>query len=529
MMDRLQLRGRSLLPSLAVICLVFLPVFVALARRYALRPPSDPAVSAVSRQHFELFQGGELNPLLVENAKDRIRSLLERGDHAAVEASLRPGEQFVVHVRALAELGTDEAGAILERQLQRHFTNDRVEQTWYRIDVVSGLRQLNREECLPHLLACAEYAQHSPLGSVFAAETTGFLGFAGYLRQPDTPLGSAALRLLHRVLEGFRVCLPPQVAIETRLGEMVEAVWDARPERPDPLVVRVLAEARRYIRRLPIARKLLADDSAQRDAFLWQTSRLEVIEASIDQYLDEVGPQLVRQLAGAHGARLDALLETVRDLRVESADVLLPLAVQPGFDRLEGALDVLLWSNDPRVEGWLCHLVRKNVALETRASRRKLLVRPSGRIAFPYAAALRAMRRHYSRDAEAILLLASRDGHVGYRRSALESLGWFEPFRADEVIQCLEECRRGHDPDVRRAARAALGRLGERTALAWFRQGLASEEPQYLHEAIQAIALEGLTLLWPELDRFVDSADPDLAYHAGEATVLLSEQLGSSC
>jgi hypothetical protein len=518
-----------LLPSLAVICLVFLPVFVALARRFALRPAVDSTISAVSRQHFELFQGGELNPLLVENAKDRIRGLLANGDHAAVEASLKPGEQFVIHVRALTELGTDEAGEILERQLKRHFTNDRVEQTWYRIDVVTGLRQLNREECLPHLLACAEFAEHAPLGSVFAAETTGFLGFAGYLKQPGTPLGSAALRLLHRVLEGFRVCLPPQVAIETRLGEMVEAVWDSRPAQPDPLVVRVLAEARRYIRRLPIARKLLAEDSSQRDAFLWQTSRLEAIESSIDEYLDEVGPKLVRSILSVHGSRLDSLLETVRDLRVESADVLLPLAVQPGFDRLEAALGVLTWSNDPRVEAWLCRLVRQHVPLETRAIRRKLLFRPCGRLSFPYAAALRAMRRHYSRDAEAILLLATRDGHVGYRRAALESLGWFEPFRSVEVIQSLEECRRGHDPDVRRAARAALGRLGERTALSWFRQGLASDEPQYLHEAIQTIATEGLTLLWPELDRFVDSTDPDLAYHAGEATVLLSEQLGSSC
>jgi hypothetical protein len=515
----------ALLPSLAVICLVFLPVFVVLARRFVLRPSSDAMISAVSRQHFELFQGGELNPMLVDSAKERLRGLLERGDHAAVEASLRPGEQFIIQVRALAELGTDAAGQILERQLRRHFTNDRVEQTWYRIDLVSGLRQLNREECLPHLLACADYAEHAPLGSVFAAETTGFIGFAGYLRQPGTPLGSAALRFLLRVLEGFRVCLPPQVAIETRLGEMVEAVWDTRPARPDPLVIRVLNEARRYIRRLPIARKPLADDGAQRDAFLWQMSRLEAIEASIDEYLENVGPQLVRQLATAQGPRFDALLETVRDLRVDAAEILLPLASRPGFDRLEATFDVLLWSKDPRVGGWLCRQIRKHVPLENRAIRRKFLIRPCGRLAFPYAAALRAMRRHYSHDAEEVLLLATRDGYLPYRRAALESLGWFEPFRSAEVIQALEECRRSHDPDVRRAARAALGRLGERSALAWFRQGLASDDPQYLHEAIQAIALEGLTLLWPELDRFLDSNDPDLAYHAGEATVLLSEQM----
>src|SRR5206468_10850777 len=100
----------------------------------------------------------------VETAKARFRDLLERGEVAAVEASLRPGTQYVVQVRALAELGTDAAGLILERQLQRRLTEDQIEQSWYWIDLASGLRSLNRSQSLPHSLRCAEATLDRPLG-----------------------------------------------------------------------------------------------------------------------------------------------------------------------------------------------------------------------------------------------------------------------------------------------------------------------------------------------------------------------------
>src|SRR5437588_3490978 len=146
-------------------------------------------LSAVSRQHIDLFQGGQLSEAAVEAAKARFRDLLERGDVEAVEASLRGGVQYVVQVRALAELGTDDAGRILERQLHRRLTDDEIEQSWYWIDLASGLRTLNRAQSLPHLLRCAEVAGDIPLGHFFAAETICFLGFPGYLRQQDSALG----------------------------------------------------------------------------------------------------------------------------------------------------------------------------------------------------------------------------------------------------------------------------------------------------------------------------------------------------
>src|SRR5712692_5392176 len=187
---------------------ILMPMLMAavflLARHLYRRPYAKEELSAVSRQHIDLFQGGQLSESAVESVKTRFRELLERGEVEAVEASLRPGTQYVVQVRALAELGTEDAGLILERQLQRRLTEDQIEQSWYWIDLANGLRSLNREQSLPHLLRCSEAAGELPLGHFFAAETICFLGLAGYLRQLDTGLGRSALRVLHRAIEGLR-------------------------------------------------------------------------------------------------------------------------------------------------------------------------------------------------------------------------------------------------------------------------------------------------------------------------------------
>src|SRR5262249_50792383 len=158
---------------------------------------------------------------------------------------------------------------------------------------------------------------------------------------PHTPLGQSALRLLHRVLEGFRICLPPQVAIEMRLGEMVEAGWDARPTPADPLVGRLLVEAQRYLRRLPAAGKLLAGESADQEAFLWQASRLESLEPALREYLQEAAREMSTQLATVRGEPFEQTLQALCDLRAEAAPQLLPIATKLPFDRLEGTLEAL--------------------------------------------------------------------------------------------------------------------------------------------------------------------------------------------
>src|SRR5437016_2158058 len=147
---------------------VLLPMLLAaaflLGRHWHRRQESNREPSPVSRQHIDLFQGGQLSESAIESTKARFRELLERGELDAIEASLRPGTHYVIQVRALAEIGTDDAGRILERQLQRRLTNDLIEQSWYWIDLANGLRNLNREQSLPHLLRCAEAAGELPLG-----------------------------------------------------------------------------------------------------------------------------------------------------------------------------------------------------------------------------------------------------------------------------------------------------------------------------------------------------------------------------
>jgi hypothetical protein len=515
-----------------MIVAVVVPMLTAaaflLGRHLHRRPARGEELSAVTRQHIDLFQGGQLSQALLDATKARFRDLLERGELAAVEASLRPGVQYVVQVRALAELGTDEAGRILERQLQRRLTDDQMEQSWYWIDLASSLRALNRVQSLPHLLRCAEAAGDIPLGHFFAAETVCFLGFAGYLRQPETPLGRAALRVLHRALEGLRYGVQPFMVTEARLGEAIERLWDHRPEAVHPLMARVAVETLRLLRRAPHARALVPEEVADREAFDLQMSRLTVLEPVLSDYLQEAVPALRPGLARARGQELRDVLQALNDLRAEAGGEVMELLARPGCAQAELAVELLTWSREPRVGPWLRAWVGRLVSPVRRAQwRRKPRAprRPSVPLDVPYRAALRALRGHPSAETERFLLQAAGDWDPTYRAAALSSLGWWEPLRPAETLAALQQARRDPSPEVRQAARAALARLGERQALQWFRQALTGEEPQRVHEAIQVVSGEGLTLLWPDLDRLADAEDQDVAQHACEALERMSEEM----
>jgi hypothetical protein len=515
-----------------VIMTLLLPLLMAAAflfgrflhrRRYL-----GEELSPVTRQHIDLFQGGQLSESAVESAKARFRDLLERGEVEAVERSLRPGVHYVVQVRALAEIGTDDAGRILERQLGRRLTEDQIEQTWYWIDLASGLRSLNRQQSLPHLLRCAEAAGDQPLGHFFAAETVCFLGFAGYLREPDSPLGRSALRVLHRTLEGLRYGLPPQVVAEARLGELIESLWEHRPDRVHPLVVRVFFEALRQLRRAPHGEQALAEEKSEQEAFHWQMSRLAALEGVLEDYLQEAPRPLCKALAKTSGSEQRDYLHALADLRAETAPALLPLLAQPRLAQAELAVEVLTWSSDPQVGPFLRDWAGRKLSLTRRALHRRLPVPPRHRSVpadLPYRAILRSLRSHPSSETEAFLVLAARDWDPTYRAAAVGSLGWWEPVQRRQVLRCLQESRRDPNPEVRQAARAALARLGERQALQGFRQALGGEDTRHVHEAIQAVASESLTLLWPDLDRLADASDPEIAHHAREALERLREEL----
>src|SRR5579885_3209715 len=327
-----QLNEQASAMQVVTFLIVLLPLLLAAALLWARRRQEQALrdeLSPISRQHIDLFQGGQLSESAIESTKARFRELLERGEVEAVEASLRPGMQYVVQVRALAELGTEDAGRILERQLQRRLTEDQIEQSWYWIDLANGLRSLNRSQSLPHLLRCAESAGDLPLGHFFAAETICFLGFTGYLRQRGTPLGRAALRVLHRALEGLRVGVPPQMIAEARLGEAVEALWDDRPAGDDPLVVRVFLEALRQLRRAPHAEAALAGEGPEQEAVAWQMSRLAALEAGLTDYVGEAPAALCRALAETPAEDHRDFLLALADLRADAAAAVLPLVAAP--------------------------------------------------------------------------------------------------------------------------------------------------------------------------------------------------------
>jgi hypothetical protein len=173
-------------------------------------------------------------------------------------------------------------------------------------------------------------------------------------------------------------------------------------------------------------------------------------------------------------------------------------------------------------------LVLERVAMVRRAQSRRRAApprRPSVPAEVPYRAVLRALRGHQSAQVEPFLLLAARDWDPTIRAAAVSSLGWWEPLRRADVLLTLQDSRRDPSPEVRHTARAALARLGERQALQWFRQTLTSEDPHRVHETIQTIAFEGLTLLWPDLDRLADAEDADVAHHAREALERLCEDM----
>jgi hypothetical protein len=464
----------------------------------------------------------------LETAKRRLRTMLEHGETAAVEASLRPGTHFVVQVRALAEIGTDDAGLILERQLLRRMTDDQVEQSWYWIDLANSLRALNREQSLPHLLRCAESASEAPLGHFFAAETVCFLSFAGYLRQFDAPLGRSALRVLHRALEGLRFGVPPQVVAEARLGEAIEGLWDNRPETAHPLVARVFVEVLRQVRRAPHIEQLLSEERSELETYQWQMSRLAALEPVLSDYLSDVPEFLCADLPKAPAAEQRDYLLALNDLRAESAAAVLPLLSGGRYPHPDLATEVLTWSSDPRVGPFLRGWAAQRVPMDRRALKRRLPGSPRRRSVpadMPYRAILRALRGHPSAESESFLLLAALDWDPAFRVAAVSSLGWWEPVDRPGALCCLQESRRDPNAEVRQAARAALARLGERQALQWFRQAIYGQDAHSVHEAIQVVVAEGLTLLWPDLDRLADAEDRDLAYHAREALERFSEEM----
>jgi hypothetical protein len=515
-----------------LVIVAFVGIMIAVAYRLGRAAPRRSAqqslLSPVTQQHLHLFQGGRLSEAAVETAKARLRALLERGRVADAEATLRPGLQFAVQVQALAELGSPHAGTIFRRQLQRRLSDDPVEQSWYWIDLAHGIRHLGRADCLPHLLRCPATGGEVPLGQFYAAETACCPGFADVLRRPLSPLGRAALRVLHLALRGLRHGVPPQTVGEGRLGEAVARLWRNRPDRADPLVVRVLVEALRLLRRADHAEHALAGNPHGAETLRRQLGELLTLEDAFADYLADAPAGLSADLATAADDRRPDLLAALEELRADAAAVVLPrVRIWPAAHR-PAAVRLLAFGRERDIAPALIAWARQWVQPERRARRLPRAYpppRPTVPDAVPYVAILQALRRHPSAEAEAFLRAAARDWDPTIRTTAVGSLGWWDPVEPAAVRDVLRTGRDDGSGDVRLAAEAALARLGERRALQFFRQTLVGESDTPVPEAVRRVAAEGLTWLWPELDVLADADDPEVAHHAREAVEQLREEL----
>lgn len=509
------------------LALVALVAGVFVVRWYRRRRPAQEPLSAVCQQHIELFHGGQLDDVELDATKKKYAQWLHDNEIDRIEASLVPGLSYVVRVRALAELGTDQACRILERQLGRIIIDDAVEQSWYWIDVAHCLHMLAHEESLPALLDRLTEVDDFPLVHFYAAEIVAFHGFSSYLSDFPDRYGEAAIRAVHRTLEGLRCGISAQIVAETRLGEMIESIWDQHHKQVHPLLVRLFSEVLRHQRRAAQYSIDLSEEHFEQEAYEMQVSHMATLEDDLITYLAQAKQLLPKRTDRTTPEALRDWLEALQELRADAGVTLVRLLRDnPNLPLSEQAIITLGWSKAPQAAAFLRETAARTLpASQKQSSWWPWASKQHSHQAPVTAAALIALRNHPSEESEQLILAGARSADLLIRSSAISSLGWWEPVRRKAVQMYLQDARYDSDGDVRHAARAALARLGERQALQWFRQGLASENRQIVMESIQAIADEGITLLWPELDLLVDEEEPDLASCAREALEQMQEEL----
>ncbi len=489
---------------------------IGLWLRARRRERRQDVVSEVCAQHVYLFRGGHLSESAIQSSRAALEPLLQKHEIDRAGSCIRPGKQFAIQVRALAEIDTDDARCLLERQFDRRLSDDALEQAWYRLDLACGLRRMNRLQSLPVLVRAAA-GPEGPLVHFLAAEVACCEFFAEFVSDIHTPLGQAALLVLLRAFRGLRCGVEPRVIARSRMGETVEQVWNQRLDGIDPLAIRFFAEVRRFVQRVPQAERWFEDDEAARSEFQEQAGRISDLADTLDDFLSEAIEQLLIYLPDVPMDEQSNLLSALIELRADTASVVIPMLEQGRIGAPELGIASLMYSLDESVGSWLCRLYRQGSGSRSGGAQDPAML-----------AVVRALRRYPSAETESLLLRASTSRDQTTAIAGIGSLGWWTPIRGSEVLELLHRHRFDRSPENRIAAESALARLGERQALRWFRQQLAGEQSDPIHRVIQIIADEGISLLWPDLDSLTDAEDPNIAFHASEALEQLREDLSPS-
>lgn len=479
-----------------------------LPRRAVVGAAEVASAAAVDRQHRHLQAGGMIGEAAFAMTRTRFQELLATGRAAEIEVELRPGLEFAVRVQALAAIGNPDAAALLERQLVQRLTPDPVEQAWYWIDVAQALRRLNRTAALPAVLHCANDAERLHQGVILAAEAIAFPNFPATLHDLTSADGRLAVRVLARAARGCREArTDPSALLRVGLGDHLAAVCETAPPAADPWLAEAVLEAERLARRLGHWARLLADDvrsQAER-----QAARLEAIAGRRGEWLSGAAVRLVARFPQAQPNERAAILRCLAEFRADAADLFtgLPHRREPWWPEAVQAL-----------------AFAKGAAFGPLLSRQAAALFGARTAESALAQVLEALRGHRCPEAESVLLRAAASPRPVLRRAAFAALGWSDPFDTNAMIPQLRSGRSDPDAASRRAAVAALARLGERAALLEFAEALASEEPAIRQAAALAVAEEGMSWLWPDVQALAEAADPETALVACEALERMRER-----
>jgi len=477
-------------------------------------------LSPVSRQHLEIYQGQELPLWLMEKTKNKINNYLENGMVMRVEAMLRPGLDYVVVVRSLLELGTNQSFEILQKSFGKTHSKDPLEDLWYAIDITNALRQVNRDKILPEIVAYLSQRRELAIAPLFAAEIVSFDSFPELLKSPIPEERNLAVGVLSMAMDGLQSGISLEVFAEAKIGSLYELVWENRIQYNCAALVVLFQNGIRFLRRYHGMNEILERELQNPEDFRWQISRLDSLEMPVKSYLSNAQISLVHQLEKSSWGEHLEVLRALYSLKCAPPVSAWEWLADPGYPYKSFVWELFAFEKTNKghalVTTYRSAFRFKNFSwLYNNAKSKKM----------EKIALAKCLRHHPGIEAENCLLELANCGDSSVVQEALTSLGWWEPVNRPEVLKTLHRMRNEAKLEISFAATAALARLGERKSLQSLAKNLLSDDPLTIHQTIHTISTQGISLLWPGLDQLADSADADVAIHAREALAHLSEDL----
>lgn len=503
--------------------LILIAWIAARIRRAA--SPKDPKVSPFSHQHFEIFQGEEIDPVHLESIQIRLRSRLEEESPEEIARGFKTDTQFLFQTEALAQIATEKAADTLICTLLRKLGDDSLERAWVLFDLTRALKSLHHADAVEELLVqVSQLPRENPLTFYCAAEIVGFPGFSrhfpsGSKTSPPSKKTPYAWAVLLAAIEGFRFGVHSRMIPESRIGELLETLWASLANRFEPEFLLCLGEAFRLTKRANLLRRQI-EDAEDAEPLDWQLSKIETLEELLTENQAEALGQLVQYVEGDNVTKRRTSLAAIVRLRWDTG-LHLPrlLTIKPFPPEPDLLFPALCLTKNrtwfPEVITLLQRLVAKLPTGKKEDEENASVLRH----------VLDLLRQFPGGQTEKILLLCAKSADPAMRRAALRNLGWWEPVDRPSVLGTLRKSasmeKKG---EVRWAAKAALARLGERKSLNSLRSLLFSEDISKVHLGIHTVGNEGVSLLWPDLDQLMDSDDEEVSYHAWEATEKLGFQ-----